>query len=245
MNSGSLNEYLLRSAAGHAVFLLAFAWFAHGRWGASAEVYHIDFIGATSGIINRSQAAPRGAPPVDKSRIPLPESAASVKPSPMKDPDDFPAGKVKKPLPRPSLLQNWRDVKDWVKETPGASPTKAALPSSASAKHAAADAGEGDGGPSISADMPNFPYPWYLTTVRSALWDRWAERMPPAGGECRVVFTILRDGGVVDLRAESSSGDGGLDYAALSAVKEASPFPPLPRGFRDPFLKVHVSFRSE
>ena len=93
--------------------------------------------------------------------------------------------------------------------------------------------------------MPNFPYPWYLTTVRSALWDRWAERMPPAGGECRVVFTILRDGGVVDLRAESSSGDGGLDYAALSAVKEASPFPPLPRGFRDPFLKVHVSFRSE
>ena len=242
MNSASLNQCLLRSAAGHAAFLLAFAWLARGRWAGAPEIYTIDFIGATAGILNRSldPAAPRGAPPVDKGRSPLPESASAAKPAPMKDPDAFNLGKAKRPLPRPSLLQNWRDVKDWMKEAPPARPAKS-LPTPA----AGATGGGSDGGPSISADMPNFPYPWYLTTVRSALWDRWAERMPPAGGECRVVFTILRDGGVVDLRAESSSGDGGLDYAALSAVKEASPFPPLPRGFRDPFLKVHVSFRSE
>ena len=59
-----------------------------------------------------------------------------------------------------------------------------------------------------------------------------------------IVFTIMRSGKTVDFKVESSSGDDGFDYEALSAAQEAAPFPPLPRGFMDPFLKIHVSFRK-
>jgi len=92
--------------------------------------------------------------------------------------------------------------------------------------------------------MPNFPYPWYLTRLRGLLWERWSERMPATQGNCRVVFSILRGGALTDLRVEESSGDGGFDYAALSAVRDAGPFAPLPAAFPEPFLKVHVEFRS-
>jgi TonB family protein len=92
--------------------------------------------------------------------------------------------------------------------------------------------------------MPDFPYPWYLAGVRSALWDKWSQRMPDLAGECGVAFDILRDGRAVDVTVESSSGEGGFDYAAMTAVQEAAPFPPLPSGMKERFLKVHVRFRS-
>ena len=68
--------------------------------------------------------------------------------------------------------------------------------------------------------------------------------MPKQAGEAIVVFTLLPTGQMVDLRIESSSGDPGFDLAALGSVKDASPYPPLPRGFAEPFLKIHVTLKS-
>ena len=96
----------------------------------------------------------------------------------------------------------------------------------------------------MSADMPNFPYPWYIAQVRSALWAHWSQRMPHEKGGCTVVFTLLRNGAVTDLRTEDSSGDGSFDLAAMGAVQDAGPYPALPSGFPDPFLKIHVTLKS-
>lgn len=202
-----LKPYLTYSALAHAVLLTALGLALRRGTASSPEVYHIDFIGPTAGIINRNPEAEPGA------------AQAAAKLPPQARSDDFRSG-PRRPLPRPSVLAE--------EEAPRASP----------------GAGEAPAEASVSADMPNFPYPWYVSQVRAALWNQWSSRMPAGPGEAMAVFTILPGGQAVDLRIESSSGDAAYDYAALSAVQEAGPFPPLPRGFPEPFLKIHVRFRS-
>lgn len=51
-----------------------------------------------------------------------------------------------------------------------------------------------------------------------------------AGQRGRVVtrLTLARDGGLIDVSLDSSSGSPALDAAELSAIRSAAPFPPLP-----------------
>ncbi|MFA6093223.1 MAG: TonB family protein [Elusimicrobiota bacterium] len=219
-HDAALRPYFTYSAAAHAGLVLAFLLLAHVKGGKPENVYRIDFIGAADQIMNRNrEEGGKTAPP-----------AQAARPAPLKDPDAFNL-KPHRPLPKPSFLQ----------DASAAANPKPAKSAPAQASSSAPGAGEGT---SVSADMPNFPYPWYLTGLRSALWDRWAARMPDLSGDCGIVFTLLRDGSVVDISIESSSGDSGFDYAALSAAREAAPFPPLPAAFDESFLKVHVRFRS-
>ena len=34
------------------------------------------------------------------------------------------------------------------------------------------------GGAEVTADLADFPFPWYLARVRSAMWSSWSQRMP-------------------------------------------------------------------
>jgi protein TonB len=92
-------------------------------------------------------------------------------------------------------------------------------------------------------DHPDFTYGYYIDQLLSAIDARW-ER-PTLGGEVRAVvsFRIARDGGVTDLRVAESSGYNSFDLAALRAVKNAAPFPPLPRAFRHDSLGVNLIVR--
>ena len=92
--------------------------------------------------------------------------------------------------------------------------------------------------------LSDFPYPWYISQIRMALWRQWSARMPGGGGSSVVVFSILPDGHITDLRTEQSSGDAGFDLTALGAVQDAAPFPPLPTGFKKPFLTIHLTLTS-
>ncbi|MBI4424297.1 MAG: energy transducer TonB [Elusimicrobia bacterium] len=226
-----LSPFLTASAATHAGLIGAAFLFAGIQAPVTKEVYRIDFIGPTAGIANRdpepAAAARKAAAAPSPAKIP-----------PQAKPAEF-ARRSNAPLPRPSFLAPREPERPPV-EVPAAAPAAAAP-----APPAAAGT-EGDGsGASVSSDLPNFPYPWYITQVRSALWSRWSANMPAAAGEVLVMFSILRPGTVTDIRIESSSGEGGYDYTALSVVKAAAPFPPLPSGFREPFLKVHVKFTSQ
>lgn len=102
----------------------------------------------------------------------------------------------------------------------------------------------GPGGPGLSVDFPDFPYPWYITRVRQRLWERWLERRPGGNIAAVVVFELHRDGSMKNLGIEESSGSEAFDYAAVDAAREAGPFAPLPPAYKDPFLRVHVEFRS-
>jgi protein TonB len=58
-----------------------------------------------------------------------------------------------------------------------------------------------------------------------------------------VVFRIHQDGSITDLRVEQSSGFSAFDLAAMRAVSNAAPFPPLPRAYRHDSLGVNLIVR--
>lgn len=92
--------------------------------------------------------------------------------------------------------------------------------------------------------LVNFPYAWYVNTLRAKLWEEWSRWVPPGSRQhCLVTFVIQRDGTISDSQLERSSGDSLFDQGALRTVQTAAPFPPLPEGFQDPSLRVHVEFR--
>lgn len=93
--------------------------------------------------------------------------------------------------------------------------------------------------------VSNFPFPLYLRNADKKLRSRWAP--PPVGTisqayEVVVVFEIGRQGVVGEARVEKSSGNQYFDLAALRAVYDSNPFPPLPREYLERTLRVHVSF---
>lgn len=224
----ALKPFFARSLGLHAGVFVALLLLG-GRSARKADkVYMIDFVGGTT----ISAAGPAAAAPA------VMTPPAPAKAGPQADPDALAAKGGRRPLPRPSLLRGARD------EAPAPA---AAAPASPAVSAAAAPAGPSGGGASagVSTDLPNFPYPWYISQVRQMLWQAWRKRMPRVEAEGVVVFSILRSGASTDLRVESSSGDEDFDRAALESVKAAAPFPELPRDFREPFLKVHLSLKSE
>ncbi|MBU2574381.1 MAG: TonB C-terminal domain-containing protein, partial [Elusimicrobia bacterium] len=97
----------------------------------------------------------------------------------------------------------------------------------------------------VLADFSNFPYPWYITQVREALWTAWTARMPSGGLlKCTVKFEILRNGAVKDAGIERSSGNRLFNHAAETSVQNAGPFPPLPADYYEDLLTVHVEFKA-
>ena len=231
-----LGPFLKRSLSVHGV-LLGLALVAANRGAKEPEqVYRIDFIAASPAIMNRQAPAADPAPAPPAAPLPAPTYA---KPERQKDPDAF---NLKKPsflsrLPRPTFLDAAKPDK-----TPPVQPSmRAPTPATPAV---AAGTGPSDGLGNISADMPDFPYPWYLTLLRQKIWEQWSSRMPPGTLECLVQFSILRDGSIADVRVEETSGDSTFDYAATGAVRGAVPLPPLPPAFKERFLKVHIQFKT-
>ena len=60
------------------------------------------------------------------------------------------------------------------------------------------------------------------------------------GSEAQVQFTIRRDGSLVDAKVVASSGSKSLDAAALSAVRDATPYPSFPEGQDGSTLRLEI-----
>ncbi len=239
MLNGTLKPYLAYSAAAHAAGVVFLVMLGPGASVRPDPVYHISFIGAAPGIINRTPGPLKQA----KARR-APKAAAAKRPAPQTDPDAFAKPGVRKPLPKPRFLLVDKPVP--VAKKPAPAPTvEPETEAMEESPTAAAESGPAGGGGSVVApDMPDFPYPWYITRVRSTVWESWAERFASGPAECGIMFTIMRDGRVVDLRIEFTSGDKAYDYAAITAIQNSGPFPALPPRYKDSFLKVHFEFRS-
>ena len=73
---------------------------------------------------------------------------------------------------------------------------------------------------------------WYLAGVQRKIWTLWAQQVKSDFRQpIAVLFTILADGSVTDVRVVQSSGIPLLDLAAQRAVASAAPFGPLPRSY--------------
>jgi len=231
--SEALKPFLARSAGMHAALLIAAAFYVPSALKKSDKVYMIDFVGGPAVIQSAGPAALADARPAEPDGGP-------AKPAQQAEKDSFAADKrTPVALPRPSLLKGWIDRKPAVKPS--------LLPPTPSAMTGAPGAAAGMPGSAagIATDLPNFPYPWYISQVRQMLWAAWQKRMPGSSGEGIVVFSIMRNGAFTDLRMESSSGDAAFDQAAVEAVQAASPFPALPSDFGERFLKIHLTLKSE
>jgi|SRR5687768_10753930 len=89
----------------------------------------------------------------------------------------------------------------------------------------------------------DFPYTLYLDRMKTLVGARWIRPQVAAGGKTVVYFRIQRDGTIRDAAIETPSGNGTFDRAALRAVLETSPLPPLPFGYSGNYLGVHLTFR--
>jgi TonB family protein len=92
-------------------------------------------------------------------------------------------------------------------------------------------------------DNPDFTYSYYIDQLLGAIDDKWERPSLGNGVRAIISFRIGRDGSLSDLEVTESSGYNSFDLAALRAVQNAAPFPPLPRAYRRDSLGVRLIVR--
>lgn len=89
----------------------------------------------------------------------------------------------------------------------------------------------------------NFPYTIYIENMKRLIGTKWFRPQVAGAIVTTVAFTIERDGTIRDAKVETPSGNGTFDRAALRAILEASPLPPLPFAYNGTYLGVHLTFK--
>jgi len=100
----------------------------------------------------------------------------------------------------------------------------------------------GGAGSGSRLDVEDFCCPEYLLLMVERIRGNWRSQVD-ASGETIVVFTIQRDGKLVSVTTERSSGYGALDNNATRAVLLTRQLPELPSAFPNPSLTVHLNFQ--
>jgi TonB family protein len=97
--------------------------------------------------------------------------------------------------------------------------------------------GGGDGG---RLEVTDFCCPEYLTTMSTLIRRNWNSQVG-AVGRTHLRFVIQKDGRIVDITVEKSSGVETMDSYARRALM-LTKLPPLPTAFPDSALAVHLYF---
>ena len=185
------------------------------------------------------QPAPRDTPPA-KTEKPKPEKPKPAVPDKRVDPTTLP-----KVLPPPrELLAKRLGAND--AKPPDSSPSPPANPAlpNRPGSTTGSPAGTLPVGSSVATlDNPDFTYDYYIAQLLSSIDHNWTR--PPVGNGVRAVvsFRIQRDGSIAELAVRESSSFDNFDLAALRAVQNAAPFPPLPRAYRHDSLGVNLIVR--
>jgi TonB family protein len=102
-------------------------------------------------------------------------------------------------------------------------------------------AGGGGGGGQL--EVANFCCPEYLITMQTLIRGNWNNQQG-AVGMTHLRFVIQKDGRIVDITVEKSSGVETLDFFARRALL-LTKLPPLPGGYSEPALAVHLYFEYQ
>jgi len=96
----------------------------------------------------------------------------------------------------------------------------------------------------LTLDVSDFPHAWYLRQVLQKVEERWQKQGQTSEPSQKplVLVEIQRDGSIRAPKIEKSSGNAFYDQAALRAIADASPFPPLPQEWSKPSLRVMFRF---
>jgi len=118
---------------------------------------------------------------------------------------------------------------------------------SATRAHAAQNPQLSVNDPIILSDTHGYNFEPYMNDVTQRVRMKWYSEIPDAArqgqkGRVVLIFTVVRDGTIQDLRIVASSGTESLDQAATAAVQSASPLTQLPAGFSDNRIVVQFAF---
>ena len=221
----------LESGAGVAIF---FSILRHATITAIAgwSAWHHSSAQTTSVMTIRfahAQPAPELAPVA-----PPPSAAIPAPPKPIEKPKPI----DKKKFAPPSTFGKSTRKAAELPPTPAPPATRYPPPAAATA---AQEVPIGSAG--VTGLDSDFPYPLYIEQMKRLIGGHWTR--PSAGDQttATIYFVIDRDGPIRDVKQEIASGSGLYDRAALRAVLESSPLPPLPFGYNGTFLGVHLKFR--
>ena len=165
------------------------------------------------------------------------------------------APRIEEPAPQPPAPPQKKTAEPPTKNSVplsafGKSPKKGAdvpapAPSSAPSLPAASATGPAGIGEAALTGLEggDFPYTMYLDRMKVLVGSRWARPQSATGVPTVVYFRIERNGTIRDSTISTPSGNSHFDRAALRAVLEASPLPPLPPGYSGSYLGVHLTFR--
>ncbi|HEV7485575.1 MAG TPA: TonB family protein [Thermoanaerobaculia bacterium] len=181
-----------------------------------------------SGVVAKTPIAPPLAPAPKKLSIPEPV-AEPVKPVVKSEPKTVPFSAFGKSPKKGS-------------ETPTTPHTQPPTPQVATKPGVVGGIDIPIGSAGVTGIEGDFPYTIYIDRMKTLIGQRWL-RPQGATGITTISFVIDRDGTIRDAKNEIPSGNGTFDRAALRAVLEASPLPPLPFGYNGTFLGVHLTFR--
>jgi len=96
----------------------------------------------------------------------------------------------------------------------------------------------------IMVEEKEFTSNYYLGLMRDKVYRNWQVSERPFTLRCILYFQVNRSGKVIRLRLERSSGFYDFDRAAMRAIENASPFPPLPPSYKKERLTIHFAFEN-
>ncbi len=170
----------------------------------------------------KPKPAPETPPPPPEPK-PEPEvPALPEKPAPKKS--------VEKPAPTPAPEPAPRPADRASQEGPEGAP------------HGATTGDSRLGAQVVGPEGTAFPYDYYLDQMLGQIRQNWT-RPPAEGIEALISFRVLRDGQITEVEVRQSSGSRSFDLAALRAVHNASPLPPLPTSYGEDVLSVNLIVR--
>jgi TonB family protein len=208
---------------------------------------------------------PASRPRAEKPPAPEPPAPAPEPEKPAPEPEDAPVLPPEKPekkpeKPTPASSEEPRKPEAKTPEKPGPKPPASGGAGTDPAGTAPQGTPDGEAGrrgaPTgnplgtsafgsaiAGLDNPDFRFGYYLDQLLSAIDSKWVRPPLGEGVEAIISFRIQRDGSLADLQVAKSSGYNSFDLAALRAVQNASPFPPLPRAYRHDSLGVNLIVR--
>jgi TonB family protein len=106
-----------------------------------------------------------------------------------------------------------------------------------------------NGSAEILSDTMGVDFGPYMQRVIAATYRSWLPLIPESArpplsrqGKVGIEFRINPDGSVKQMILKFPSGDVALDRAAWGGVTGASPYPPLPKDFKGPYLALRFGF---
>ena len=186
--------------------------------------------------------APRPEPePEPEPQAPEPEPEPEPEPPPEPDPE-IPVLPAEQPEPQPPP-----PPRPQPRPAPAPEPGRPEPEPSERSGPRGSPTGSPGGAPGLNVQVSGpggsiFGYDYYLDQMLGKIRQGWV-RPRQEGIETLITFQVRRNGEIFEIEVEESSGSRPFDLAALRAVRNASPLPPLPTSYREDILRVNLIVR--